>query len=365
MHDWLPNRGATKARVGAGTGRRTFLATCGGLALGWNVTPRHAWASNAERLESASTHMGTQFKIVLYTSDRALARHATQLAFTRIAALDQVLSDYDPQSEAMRLCEQAGRPIPVSKDLWDALRLSLDWWKASEGAFDVTVNPVVRLWRRARRDRKLPTPEALAKARALVGSDAIHLDAAERTVLLARPGLKLDFGGIAKGFAADAALAVLRAQGITRALVIAAGDIITGDPPPDRNNGWAVDVESPGTPAGDPALSLRLKHQATSTSGDTAQFVEIEGRRYSHIVDPSTGLGVERRGSVTVVATAGADADALATSAFVLGPERGLALIDKTQKAAGMYLLVGPGGLSRADSRRWPELLGASRLQPG
>src|SRR5262249_14403088 len=152
--------------------------------------------------------------------DEAIARRASRRAYDRIAALDRTLSDYQPDSELSRLSSAAGGPpVPVSPDLFDILEKSKYYHGRTGGAFDVTIAPLGRLWRRAHRERKLPDPDKLAEARRLVGSDKMILDREHRTVHLLLPGMRLDVGGIAKGHAAQAALDVLRAEGISRALV--------------------------------------------------------------------------------------------------------------------------------------------------
>ena len=187
-------------------------------------------ADRLARFEFEETHMASPFKIVLYSNNEASARRASRAAYDRIAALNTILSDYDPESELSRLARTAGGPpVPVSADLFDVLQRSKAIYDVSSGAFDVTIAPVGRLWRRARRDRKLPDPARLAEARLLVGSDEMVLDPKARTVELKKPGMKLDVGGIAKGYAAQAALDVLKSAGVSRALVAGAGDIVVGD----------------------------------------------------------------------------------------------------------------------------------------
>ena len=309
------------------------------LALGDEPGARPA------RFEFAETHMGSEFKIVLYTADGSIARSASREAFARIAALDATLSDYQPESELMRLCDRAGQgPVAVSADLFDVLDRSRRMFERSDGAFDATVGPVVRLWRRARRDRKMPAPDRLAQAQALVGSDRLRLDPAARTVELLKPGMKLDLGGIAKGYACDRALEVLARHGISRALVAGAGDIAVSGPPPDAP-GWSIGIGPLESPGSAPRRFLSVKNAAVSTSGDAERFVEIDGMRYSHIVDPRTGLGVIDRSSVTIVARDGATADSLATAVYVLGPRRGLPLVEATEGAATLIVrAAGAGG---------------------
>jgi thiamine biosynthesis lipoprotein len=313
-------------------------------------------AERLSRFEFEETHMASPFKIVLYSNDAEFARRASRAAYDRIAALDATLSDYDPASELSRLSQTAvGRPVPVSRDLFDVLERSQRMFERSNGAFDVTIAPVGRLWRRARRDRKLPDPERLAEARPLVGSDKMILDPAARTVELKKPGMKLDVGGIAKGYASQAALDVLKAAGIHRALVAGAGDIVVGAPPPDAR-GWSIAV-APLVPAKTgPPLVLLLANSAVSTSGDAERFVIIDGHRYSHIINPVTGMAVEDRASVTVVAPDGATADALETTVYILGPERGLKLIDETPGAAAIFVRLTTDGIKTYESSRFKQI---------
>jgi thiamine biosynthesis lipoprotein len=305
------------------------------------------------RFEFAETHMGSEFKIVLYSPDEATARRASRAAFDRIAELDRAFSDYNPESELMRLCDGAGGPpVKVSDDLFTILAQSRAMYERSGGAFDVTVGPVVRLWRRARRDRKMPGAENLARARALVSSALIELDPEARTVRLLKPGMKLDLGAIAKGYAADAAVRTLTGQGFRSALVAGAGDITVSGPPPGRE-GWTIGIAPLESPDSPPERFLSLRDASVSTSGDAERYVEIDGRRYSHIVDPRTGLGVVDRCSVTVVAPNGATADALDTAVYVLGPEGGLPLVEATEGAAAYIVRTRPEGRQTIESSRF------------
>lgn len=308
------------------------------------------------RFEFRETHMGSEFKLLLYCPDEATARHASRAAFDRIAALDRALSDYDPESELMRLCARAGGPpVRVSDDLFRVLDRSREVWGRSGGAFDPTIAPVVRLWRRARRTRQLPDAEALARARALVGFENVRLDPQARTVQLLKPGLKLDLGGIAKGYASGEAIAALKNLGVDRALCAGAGDIVVSGPPPGLD-GWTIAIAPLGPSVAKPPPPLLLRDAAVSTAGDSAQFVEIGGRRYSHIVDPKTGLGLVDRISVTVVARDGATADTLDTAACVLGPQRGLKLIDETEGAAALIVRAVEGEARVYESARFKDL---------
>ena len=308
------------------------------------------------RFEFDETHMASPFHLVLYSTDDATARRASRAAFDRIEALNAVLSDYDPESELSRLSRSAGGPpVKVSADLFDVLARSKRMYERSGGMFDITIAPVGRLWRRARRERKLPDPARIAEARQLVGSDKMVLDPAARTVRLLKPGMKLDAGGIAKGYAAQAGLDVLRSKGITRALVAGAGDIVGGDPPPDAE-GWRIAIAPLAPNIGDHPPTLLLRNAAVSTAGDAEQFVIIDGHRYSHIINPATGLGHEDRASVTVVAPDGATADALETTAYLLGPDRGLKLVDNTPGAAAIFRRLTPDGIKTFESSRFKDV---------
>lgn len=321
-------------------------------------------ARSEARHEFRQTHMGSEFTVIFYHNDPASARRASDLAFARIAALDLALSDYNPESELMRLCERAGGPpVKVGDDLFRVLEHSQVMARRSDGAFDPTIGPVVRLWRRATRERKMPDAELLAKARALVGFEKVKLDPEARTVELTARGMKLDLGGIAKGFAAGEALATLRRQGITRALVSGAGDIAVGDPPPNER-GWRVGIGPLASPEAEPSRFILVANRSVSTSGHAARFVEIDGVRYSHIVDPRTGLGLTGQASVTVVAPDGATADSLATAVTVLGPGRGLPLVDSIEGAAALVIRPKEGGEETIESKRWASIPVAGPIKP-
>lgn len=306
-----------------------------------------AWAPGVsdgegpDRFEFRETHMGSEFKLVVYCNDEALASRAARAAFDRVARLDATLSDYKVDSELMRLSDRAGGPpVVVSDDLFEVLRRSRELSERTGGAFDATINPVVKLWRRARRDGKLPPRGRLDEALSRVGWEKMVLDPRARTVRLTAEGMRLDVGGIAKGYASDAALAEVRGFGIARALVAGAGDIVVGDPPPGQD-GWIVGI-APLDPTAGVERFLLLENAAVSTSGDAERYVEIDGVRYSHIVDPRTGLGLTGRSSVTVVAPDGTTSDSLATAISVLGPDRGLALAEEAEGVEAM-IVSAPG----------------------
>jgi len=316
------------------------------------------------RFERTRVEMAAPVRLLFYANDEATANRAAEAAFSRIRQLNAILSDYDPQSELRQLCATAGDGTyhPLGDDLWRVLVRAQEISRASQGAFDVTVGPVVRLWRRARRQHKLPKPEQLEDARRRVGWTLVELDPKRQAVRLVQPGMRLDLGGIAKGYAADAALAVLAQHGITRALVDAGGDISLGSAPPSEP-GWRIGVARLEAD-GPPGQYVLLAHAAVATSGDTRQYVQIDGRRYSHIVDPRTGIGLGDHSSVTVIAPDGMTADALASAVSVLGPEKGLALIDGTPGAAALIVRAPEGQPESFTSRRWDALARPQSPEP-
>lgn len=298
--------------------------------------PRHPeWT----RFEFTQVHMGTEFKIILYAPDADAAAQASNAAFDRISTLDTIMSDYNPGSELMRLSQRAGGPAErVSDDLFRVLSQAQELARRSNGTFDITVGPVVRLWRLARAQRQVPDTARLAQALKLVGYKNLRLDQRNGTAELLKPGMLLDLGGIAKGYAVDQAIAVLKARGILSALVAAAGDIAASAPPPGHH-GWVIGI-APLDPQDKTVNRFFLLHDgAVSTSGDSEQHMDVAGVRYSHIINPKTGLGLTGHSSVTVVAANGITSDSLATAVSVLGPERGLELV-KTFPGVGVLFVV-------------------------
>jgi len=305
------------------------------------------------RFEYREPHMGTMMRIILYAASASDAKQGADAAFARIAALDETLSDYRDSSELMRVSAAAGGPpVQVSADLFRVLRAAQSLARASGGAFDITTGPLTLLWRAARRQRMLPDPDEIQSARALVGDAKLELDERRRTVRLREAGMQLDVGGIGKGFAADEAAAVLAKRQITRVLVSAGGDIVAGDAPPGRD-GWQVAVLG----IGEASLGgITLRHQAVSTSGDAEQYLELNGVRYSHIIDPRTGRPLVGRSSVTVIARNGITSDSLATALSVMEPAAGLKLVNSTRGASARILKIdAEGRLKTHASSRWRE----------
>ncbi len=278
--------------------------------------------------------MGVQVRLVLYAPTEEAAKEAAEAAYHRAAALEDIMSDYRPTSELMRLCEQAGgEPVPVSPELFSVLQRAQHLADLTDGAFDITVGPYVKLWRIARKTGVLPSSEALGRAASLVGWKKVRLFPESRSVQLLVGGMQLDLGGIAKGFAADEMMRVLGEHSVHHAFIEIGGDYRASAAPPDRA-GWRVMLENAST---DRRYAV-VADTAVSSSGDTMQFIEVDGVRYSHIVDPRTGLGLTSRIAVTVLAPDAFTSDGLATTLCILGADKGEAFLKRFFPGTSAYI---------------------------
>jgi thiamine biosynthesis lipoprotein len=305
-------------------------------------------AGEFRRFEFQQPRMGAAFRIVLYATDQAAADRAAKAAFDRVDALNVILSDYDPNSEISRLSQRTldgpmPEPVAVSPELFHVLEASQRVAERTGGAFDVTVGPFGRLWRRSGQLGQLPTPQRLEEARRSVGHRLVRLDPERRAVQLLAPRMKLDVAGIAVGYVVDEALRALAAAGADRALIDAGGDLGMSGPPPGAT-GWRVAIQSLQAPNESTGEYVELSNASISTSGDTYRFVEIDGTRYSHILDPKTGLGLTRRIGVTAIARDGLTADWLDTAVAVLGVEEGGKVVADTPGAAARITTIDADG---------------------
>jgi thiamine biosynthesis lipoprotein len=314
-----------------------------------------------QRFSFAELHMATVFRLVVYAPDENTANRAAEAAFNRVIQLEDILSDYDPRSELSRLSQQPiGRPVVLSPDLYAVLDGAQQMARDTQGAFDITVGPMTQLWRMSRKTQRLPTPDQVAAARATTGYDKLLLNARDHSAILPVSGMRLDPGGIAKGYAADQALQLLRKRGLHRAMVAAGGDIAVGDPPPGQS-GWSIAIDSLTESTNQTTPVIRLKNAGISTSGDTSQFVEIDGKHYSHIVDFRTGLGLTERIGATIVARDATTSDAAATAISVLGVDRGLAFVEAQPSWAARITFLEDGHVRVRESRRFHRLLSATQ----
>ena len=304
--------------------------------------------------EAVEPHMGTLVQIKLYARDQSQAQTAFRAAFERIAQIDAALSDYRPGSELNRMSHEAvGRPVHISEDLLEVAASAQQFARETDGAFDITCGALTHLWREARKLRRVPEAAAIDAARRRCGYRKLHIDTARHTLKLDSPNMQLDVGGLAKGYAADQALAALSKLGIHSALVAASGDLAFSGAPPGQS-GWKIGIEARGTP-------LLLSHAAVSTAGSSEQHLDAGGRRYSHILDPRTGMALNVDITVTVIAKRGIDADAADTAISVLGRDAGLAFLRRrpdlaawivTKDNSGHYECVASPGFPRDYDRR-------------
>lgn len=334
-----------------------LLYGCGGPAR--VAAPQAGAAERAapavERVTATRRLMGVPWTITVYAPSLAAGTVAIEAGFAEVARLEAILSDYDPSSELSQLSARAptAQPVPIGEDLGRVLARAVAIRDVTGGGFDPTVGPLTTLWRQARRAGRLPAADKLAAARGAVGPETLVLEADGRAAVLTRAGMRLDLGGIGMGYTVDRALEILGTMGIDAAMIDASGDIAVSGPPPGAA-GWVIDATPlPRSPAG-PEARLMLAHAAVTTSGDAYQAVEIEGRRYSHIVDPRTGLGVAGPAAVTVVARDCTTADALATAASVLGPEAAGAVIAAEPGCAAWFVWHERGEVRQVRTPRWP-----------
>lgn len=258
--------------------------------------------------------MGTTFSVVLYGSDQAQLEAAAGAALDEARRLDRLLSNYDPASEWSRVNrEAASRPVKVSPELFALLSQCLEYSRQSDGAFDITVGPLMRAWGFFKGEGQMARKPDVAAALARVGYRHLRLDPANQTVQFDQPGVELDPGGIGKGYAVDRMVDLLKRSGVSIALVSAGGSSIYGlGAPPDDPRGWRIAIAH---------SEVFLKDMSLSTSGSAEKFFFAGGRRYSHIMDPRTGHPLEGAYSVSVVAPRTIDSEAWAKPYVILGRE--------------------------------------------
>ncbi|MEX1012021.1 MAG: FAD:protein FMN transferase [Balneolaceae bacterium] len=291
-----------------------------------------------QRFDYEEPHMGALFRISLYAESRTIADETARDAFTRIDELNRILSDYSDESELSRLNRTAGSGefVSVSHELYTILERSKEFSEMTDGRFDITIGPLVDLWReqRGRARPELPSAKRLRRAQMSSGYEHLDLSRTDQSVRLARPEMRLDPGGIGKGYAADAVRNLFEERGLQVFMIDAGGDIVLGGPPPNQE-GWEISIPTGVSESGLETKTLKLSRCAITTSGDLYQAITMDGVRYSHIIDPATGVGVTGSRMATVVAPDGTTADALA-SAFTIG--RADWSLDLANSITGLHL---------------------------
>ncbi|UCD52781.1 MAG: FAD:protein FMN transferase [Phycisphaerales bacterium] len=288
--------------------------------------------------------MGTFSRIVVLTPSETVARKCIAAAFLQQRCVDELMSDYREDSELSRVNRQAfAEPVQVSEETFAVLEKAKEYSALSGGAFDVTIGPLGDLWRAAGDANVPPTEAQIAEARSRVGYEKLLLDPQARTVRFAVEGMRVDLGGIAKGYAIDLSVQAMKQHGAVGGMVDIGGDVMCFGTPPKGKATWVVGLQDPTVAPDDLTsntllLSLKVTDAAVATSGDYRRFIEIQGQKQSHIMDRQSGKSANELVSVTIVAPDALSADALATAVTVLGLEKGLALIEQLPDAEAILI---------------------------
>jgi thiamine biosynthesis lipoprotein len=264
--------------------------------------------------------MGTEFKILIDHDCEDKSSIAAKAAFDEARRLNLIFSDYDTESELSKLSNSSysSQKVKLSEELFEVLKFSKSLAQVTDGAFDPTLGQLSRLWRISRFRKSLPNVISIEKAMDRVGSEYLILNYLQKEATLLKPGIILDLGGIAKGYTADRMMLILKDMGFDRCLIDAGGDLTLGKRP-RQSKGWKIQIggiKHPDLP------TMTLENCSVATSGDSSQFVEINGTKYSHILNPRSGYGLENLTQVTVIAKNGISADSLATTFSVLGHKK-------------------------------------------
>jgi thiamine biosynthesis lipoprotein len=298
--------------------------------------------------------MGSAFAIVAYGSDAAALSAAAEAALDEVDRIDRLMSHYKPESPLSRLNREAARgPVAVEPELFDFIAESLRYGRDSGGAFDITVGPLMKAWGFFRGGGRVPSAQELGELRERVGYGHVVLDASAKTIRFDRPGVELDLGGIAKGYAVDRAVAVLRSGGVAAALVSAGGSTVFGLGAPPGQAAWEVSVQDPVDP-GAAAFTVRLRDRALSVAGSYEKSFERDGVTYSHIMDPRTARPVQGVLSVAVLSATGTEGDALDDAFFVKGVEGSKPYLERLPATEAFFFVARPGGRWKRAHLRGP-----------
>jgi FAD:protein FMN transferase len=273
-----------------------------------------------KRFAFSQPKMGSPFNIIFYSNDSIQATTIAKQCFQLVDSFVIIYSDYLDSSELNKLCARAGKTnnsVTVSPALFDIILISKMAYEKSDGTFDITLGPLTKLWRKARKEKIFPGDTTVKEKLALTGFKKIRIDAALHAVQLLQPGMQLDLGGIAQGYIAQRVIDFLKTKNIGNALVDVSGDIVTMGAPP-KTNGWTIGVNVPEKTDELQKHNLLISNKAVTTSGDVYQYMEHDGKRYSHIVDPRTGYGITSQKNVTVIANDGTTADWLTKACSIL-----------------------------------------------
>lgn len=290
-------------------------------------------SAQLKRFQFSENKMGSPFTIILYHTDSLQASNAAYECFVLVDSLNTIFSDYSPASEINKLTAHGSSSYqPVSDELLYIIVQSKKAWKKSSKTFDITIGPLTQLWRKAGREKRFPDAEEIKKAKRVTGFEKININTSSKAVSFDTNGMRLDFGGIVKGYAAQKVIDYLKTKNITSSLADAGGDIVMSDAPPG-NDGWKVGINLPEEENELWDKKLELKNCSVATSGDVYRYTIHNGKKYSHIIDPRTGYGVTSQRNVTVIAKDGTTADWLATACSILPIKKALKLAKKESVA--------------------------------
>ncbi len=275
-------------------------------------------------------------------------------AFDEIERIEEALSNYRPSSELSRINRLAGRQaVTTDPEVFRLLETSFDYSRRSNGAFDITVGPLMRAWGFFRASGHFPDGKELAVARAATGWKQVELDAQSRTVSFRAPNMELDLGGIGKGYAVDRVVTLLREAGVQAAFIDAGSSTVYALGSPPRKNGWKVLVPEPARRSSS-ITEVTLRDQSLSTSGSYEKFFRLNGTTYCHIMDPRTGYPVQRMLQTTVIAPTATETDALSTAMFVLGSRDGRRMLQSIPGASAIWITGRSAERDQVDEFRWP-----------
>lgn len=283
------------------------------LATLFFIQPIIADSQSLQRFEFSEVHMGTLFRIVLYADSQTKADDVSRKAFDRVVELNGIFSDYVESSELSKISKNAySQKVIVSDEMWTLLSKADSLYSITNGSFNVAMGPLTKLWRRAIRRQELPSLELLNDALRRSQWTDVILNKSSQSIKFKREGMRLDMGGIAKGYAVDQVYQLLKNDGVSIALVDGGGDIFAGNPPPNQD-GWKVTVQLDGS-----STELLLKNEAVACSGARFKHLVYENTQYSHIVDPKSGYGISSPALVNIKANSCMLADALATCCSII-----------------------------------------------
>ena len=289
--------------------------------------------SQENRYTFAQQKMGSPFHLVIFCGDSSKATQLANASFLLIDSLNNIFSDYLPQSELNRLCATSGKDsfVAVSDPFFEMFLLAEEAWKNTKGSFDITIGPLSKVWRKARREKFFPHPDTIQKAKEKVDWKNVVIDKKTHRIKLVQKNMQLDLGGIAAGYIAQKIADFLTTQNVPSALVDASGDIVCTNAPPGKK-AWTIGINQPGEANKLLEKNIEINNCSVSTSGDVFQYIEHEGKKYSHIVDPKTGYGTTFQRNVTIIAPDGTTADWLATACSIL-PMKKVRKLTKKMKA--------------------------------